>query len=101
MSVNESSAFLKNMISHSPFKITKIFTDKGAQFTYELLAQHLKPKNKTHPFDVMCKEYTIEHRLTKFKHPWTNGQVEVTTGSSNTTQQRLIFTKTLMSKSAI
>ncbi|WP_420805332.1 integrase core domain-containing protein [Holospora obtusa] len=25
----------------------------------------------------MCKEHNIEHRLTNFKHPWTNGQVEV------------------------
>jgi hypothetical protein len=23
-----------------------------------------------------CQENGIEHRLTKFKHPWTNGQVE-------------------------
>lgn len=36
------------------------------------------PKNKTHPFDLICKEHNIEHRLTKFKHPWTNCQVEVT-----------------------
>ncbi|WP_021828005.1 hypothetical protein [Holospora obtusa] len=46
-SVNESSAFLKNLIAHCPFKITKILTDKGAQFTYELPARHLRPKNKT------------------------------------------------------
>lgn len=78
MSVQESSQFLKNLISHCPFKITKILTDNGAQFTYELLAEHLRPKHKIHPFDVICKERHIEHRLTKFKHPWTNGQVEVT-----------------------
>ena len=68
MSVNESSAFLKNLIAHCPFKITKILTDNRAQFTYELLAEHLRPKNKTHPFDLICKEHNIEHRLTKFKH---------------------------------
>ncbi|ETZ07005.1 integrase core domain protein [Holospora obtusa F1] len=56
MSVNESSAFLKNLISHCPFKITKILTDNGVKFTYGLLALHLRPKNKTHLFDVMCKE---------------------------------------------
>lgn len=27
-------------------------------------------------FDVHCQENGIEHRLTKIKHPWTNGQVE-------------------------
>lgn len=78
MSVNESTSFLHNLINHCPFKITKILTDNGAQFTYALLAEHLKSKNKIHPFDALCKEHHIEHRLTKFKHPWTNGQVEVT-----------------------
>ena len=78
MSHKESSAFLKNLIAHCPFRISKILTDNGAQFTYTLLAEHLRPKNKIHPFDRICKEHDIEHRLTKFKHPWTNGQVEVT-----------------------
>jgi hypothetical protein len=27
-------------------------------------------------FDLRCQENGIEHRLTKIKHPWTNGQVE-------------------------
>jgi transposase InsO family protein len=30
----------------------------------------------THMFDMRCRENDIEHRLTKVKHPWTNGQVE-------------------------
>jgi hypothetical protein len=29
-----------------------------------------------HPFDRACWRHGIEHRLTKPKHPWTNGQVE-------------------------
>lgn len=29
-----------------------------------------------HIFDRVCFENNIEHRLTKVKHPWTNGQVE-------------------------
>ena len=29
-----------------------------------------------HIFDRVCREHAIEHRLTKVKHPWTNGQVE-------------------------
>lgn len=28
------------------------------------------------PFDRVCHAHGIEHRLTKVKHPWTNGQVE-------------------------
>jgi hypothetical protein len=27
-------------------------------------------------FDRVCTEHDIDHRLTKIKHPWTNGQVE-------------------------
>jgi hypothetical protein len=27
-------------------------------------------------FNVRCRQNGIEHRLTKMKHPWTNGQVE-------------------------
>lgn len=29
-----------------------------------------------HPFDRACQAHDIEHRLTKPKHPWTNGQAE-------------------------
>ncbi len=29
-----------------------------------------------HVFDRVCVENNIDHRLTKVKHPWTNGQVE-------------------------
>ena len=29
-----------------------------------------------HPFDRVCRQSGIEHRLTQPNHPWTNGQVE-------------------------
>lgn len=88
MTVARSVEFLEHLIEDCPFKITKILTDNGSQFTYELLSEHLKPKNKIHPFDNLCKAYNIEHRLTKFKHPWTNGQVEIfnKTIKNNTTK---------------
>ena len=78
MTIEVSQSFLKNLIDHCPFKITKILTDNGSQFTYALLAEHLRPKDKIHPFDAICELHKIEHRLTQFRHPWTNGQVEVT-----------------------
>ena len=77
MTVENACKFLNNLIEDFPFKIEKILTDNGAQFTYELLAEHLKPKDKIHPFDEICKLQKIEHRLIKFRHPWTNGQVEI------------------------
>ena len=71
-----AAAFLRNLAKAIPYKINKILTDNGAQFTYELLLPHCRPKGKTHPFDAACQALGIEHRLTKFRHPWTNGQVE-------------------------
>ena len=69
--------FLKNFIKDCAFKIHTILTDNGAQFTYALLAEHLQPKNKIHMFDQLCEDHSIKHKLTKFRHPWTNGQVEI------------------------
>ena len=77
MTQDIACAFLQNFIKDVPLKIHTILTDNGAQFTYVLLAEHLRPKEKIHPFDVVCNEHNIEHRLTKFRHPWTNGQVEI------------------------
>lgn len=31
---------------------------------------------RAHTFDLACDRNDIEHRLTKPRHPWTNGQVE-------------------------
>jgi len=43
--------------------------------TYRLLEKSLRPK-RFNDFDLTCKLNGIRHRLTKFRHPWTNGQVE-------------------------
>src|SRR3954465_8694698 len=31
---------------------------------------------RAHAFELACARNNIEHRTTKAKHPWTNGQVE-------------------------
>lgn len=69
-----SSQFLANLIRSVPYKIHRILTDNGIQFTYRLMKK--PPKNKVHPFDQCCQDNHIQHRLTQFRHPWTNGQVE-------------------------
>ncbi|MEQ7664064.1 integrase core domain-containing protein, partial [Xanthomonas nasturtii] len=46
--------------------------DNGIQFTNRSSDRHACP----HIFSRVCEEHGIEHRLTKVKHPWTNGQVE-------------------------
>lgn len=67
-----AAEFLPNLIKAVPYKIHKVLTDNGIQFT-----NHDHHKNAfTHIFERVCNEYQIEHRKTKIKHPWTNGQVE-------------------------
>jgi transposase InsO family protein len=67
--------FLDSLVSALPYRISKILTDNGAQFTYNMLDERCTPKQQ-HPFARACDKHAIEHRLTKFRHPWTNGQVE-------------------------
>ena len=55
------------------------FTDpKGAAWTPEEI-KALRAENallRAHAFEYACADLDIEHRLTKPRHPWTNGQVE-------------------------
>ncbi len=73
--ISNSATFLRNLIKIVPYKIHRILTDNGVQFTYNLLDARLKP-SKTHVFDDICAANNIKHKTTKFRHPWTNGQVE-------------------------
>jgi len=68
--------FLEHTRAHYPFKIEKILTDNGIEFSYNPLPDSKKPKDKEHPFAALCKARQIEHRTTLVKHPWTNGMVE-------------------------
>jgi len=70
-------AFLLNAVKAVPYKIHRVLTDNGPQFTYNLLLPHCRPAHD-HPFDALCASLNIIHRTTKFCHPWTNGQVERT-----------------------
>lgn len=72
-----ASAFLVAVIEAVPYKIHTILTDNGIQFTYPpRYKDGPTARYMTHMFDMRCRENGIEHRLTKPKHPWTNGQVE-------------------------
>lgn len=72
-----ASAFLVALIEAVPYKIHTVLTDNGIQFTFpQRYADGPTATYMTHMFDMRCRENGIEHRLTKIKHPWTNGQVE-------------------------
>ena len=70
-------AFLEALVAAVPYKVEIVLTDNGIQFA-DLPKNRSGPtaKFRGHPFDRVCQEHGIEHRLTKPNHPWTNGQVE-------------------------
>ena len=67
-----AAEFLRRVLAGFPYKIHKILTDNGIQFSN---MPHQSQANR-HIFDRICQEHGIEHCLTKPAHPWTNGQVE-------------------------
>jgi transposase InsO family protein len=81
-----SRDFLLRLIAAVPYKIHTVLTDNGLHFTdlrseswtaaeiKELIAR--KQPFRAHAFEYTCAKADIDHRLTKPKHPWTNGQVE-------------------------
>ena len=72
----ESSAdFLDKLIEYFPFKINKVLTDNGKEFTDRFSKKDGKPSGN-HIFDKICSLNNIEHRLTKPYTPQTNGMVE-------------------------
>ena len=67
-----AAEFLRNLLAAVPYAIHTVLTDNGVQFTNRKTDRYAFE----HIFDRVCRENEIEHRLTKTKHPWTNGQVE-------------------------
>jgi transposase InsO family protein len=82
--------FLRALIAAVPYKIHTVLTDNGTQFTdhwpvddqAEAEAEAIwrsrgEPRiYRLHAFTHACEQNRVEHRLTKPRHPWTNGQVE-------------------------
>jgi transposase-like protein len=64
-------------------KVLAFYPYDGPEFTYKFLPKKLQTKKK-HPFDTICEAGKIEHRLIKFRHPWTNGMVERFNGKVKT-----------------
>jgi transposase InsO family protein len=78
--------FLRHLAAAVPYKIHTVLTDNGTHFTdptgdgwtpediKAMRAQNLP--FRCHAFEAACADLNVEHRLTKPRHPWTNGQVE-------------------------
>ena len=67
-----AAQFLRNLVAAVPDRIQTVLTDNGIHFTHRACDKYAFH----HIVDRVCDENDIEHRLTKVKHPWTNGQVE-------------------------
>jgi transposase InsO family protein len=77
--------FLRRLVERVPYRIHTVLTDNGFQFTppeggwsageIQQLLTAGQPF-RAHAFGLACAQLGIDHRLTKFNHPWTNGQVE-------------------------
>ena len=67
-----AAQMLENLAGAVPYSIHTVLTDNGVQFTHRAGTSTYS----VHSFDRICNARHIEHRLTKVKHPWTNGQVE-------------------------
>ena len=78
--------FFCALVEAVPYKIHTVLTDNGTHFTEptgdgwtpEDIKQMLARKTplRRHSFELACAQLDIAHRLTKPRHPWTNGQVE-------------------------
>jgi transposase InsO family protein len=78
--------FLRALAAAVPYKIHTVLTDNGTHFTdpsgdgwtpEDIKAMRAqKMLFRCHAFEAACADLDIEHRLTKPRHPWTNGQVE-------------------------
>jgi len=81
-----SRDFLLRLIEAVPYKIHTVLTDNGIQFTtpggggsaVPLIKEAMAngERFRAHAFEYACARNDIDHRTTKPKHPWTNGQVE-------------------------
>ena len=75
-----AAGFLKRFLADFPYPVHTILTDNGSEFT-DRFAVDMKGKlpdrpSGRHPFDRLCAENKIEHRLTRPYRPQTNGMVE-------------------------
>jgi transposase len=69
--------FLKQCLVFFPFRISKVLTDNGREFTLKGFKNRLGTKVKdNHDFEQACREQEIEHRTTLPYTPKTNGMVE-------------------------
>ena len=79
------------MKKKASFRITKILTDNGKEFTDRFTPGGERQPTGNHLFDKACAAEGIEHRLIKPRYPQTNGMVERLNGRSEEILQQTRF----------
>lgn len=74
----ETENFFKKLLKACPFKIKKIQTDNGAEFTNKFLseARCIGKPPKEHILDKLCQDHEIIHKLIPIGECEINGKVE-------------------------
>ena len=89
--------FLNKVIDFYPYRLHRILTDNGGEFTYKGLPPRLRSrddrgKELEHPFTELCGKLGIKHKRIKFRHAWTNGMVERMNGKiKNATVKKYVY----------
>lgn len=71
-----AAGFLKRVREACPMHIYTLLADNGKEFTDRYVANGEREPTGKHPFDRLCVQHDIDHRLIKPRHPQTNGMVE-------------------------
>ena len=71
-----AQGFLERLLVAAPFKVAKVLTDNGKEFTDRFCATGQREPTGGHPFDRTCAAHAVEHRLVKPRTPQTNGMAE-------------------------
>ncbi|SEI14893.1 Integrase core domain-containing protein [Methylobacterium sp. 275MFSha3.1] len=85
-----AAAFLHDLVAAAPYTIHTVLTDNGIRFAdNHPMDEEAEAKAaaywatqdwpriyRWHAFDWACEQTKIEHRLTRPRCPWTNGQVD-------------------------
>nr|BAL54721.1 transposase [uncultured beta proteobacterium] len=75
-SAETATRFLANVLANAPFVVRTVLTDNGKEFTDRFSPAGEREPTGRHPFDRLCSEKRIAHRLIQPRHPQTNGMVE-------------------------
>ena len=79
-----AAQFLRDLIAAAPYRIHTVLTKRAIEVAIgpspmtrvQFANRSVDTSAFEHIFGRVCREHDIDHRRTKVKHPWTNGQLE-------------------------